>query len=175
MAPEGVARSPLGDQTEVPFLAAQVLIERAQEIHDLIARRAYEIFERRGHMHGFDIADWLWAEAELLYPCRHELTELSGAFVLKAEVPGSFTRADIALSVEPHRLMVSGERKVDAICGDSEGTHIEAVPERIFRIHELPGEIDPSRTTAVLRGNMLEVIMPKAAAAHQPMRRRLDL
>lgn len=175
MVSGSMAPSTSGDPTEVQFLVAQVLIERGKEIHDLIARRAYEIFERRGHIHGFDIADWLWAESELLYPCRHDLRELCDMFVLKGEVPGSFTRANIALSVEPHRLTVSGERKVDAICGDSEGTHIESVAERIFRIHELPGEIDPSRTTAVLRGNILEVVMPKAAAAGHPMSRRPDL
>jgi len=29
-------------------------------------RRAYELYEQRGQVHGFDIADWLQAEAEIL-------------------------------------------------------------------------------------------------------------
>jgi len=33
--------------------------------HDGIARRAYELFERRGRQHGRDLEDWLGAELEL--------------------------------------------------------------------------------------------------------------
>lgn len=32
-----------------------------------IATRAYEIFERRGKGHGQDVADWLQAEADLVW------------------------------------------------------------------------------------------------------------
>lgn len=33
--------------------------------HDEIARRAYDLFERRGRQHGRDLEDWLQAEREL--------------------------------------------------------------------------------------------------------------
>jgi len=33
--------------------------------HEATARRAYDIFERRGHEHGRDLEDWLQAEREL--------------------------------------------------------------------------------------------------------------
>jgi hypothetical protein len=33
--------------------------------HEEIARRAYEIFEHRGRVHGYDLDDWLQAEREL--------------------------------------------------------------------------------------------------------------
>lgn len=33
--------------------------------HDDIARRAYELFEARGGLHGFHMQDWLTAESEL--------------------------------------------------------------------------------------------------------------
>jgi Protein of unknown function (DUF2934) len=36
--------------------------------HDEIARRAYEIFEERGRLHGHDLDDWLQAERELRGP-----------------------------------------------------------------------------------------------------------
>ena len=35
------------------------------ELRELIARRAYEIYEERGMRHGDDINDWLRAEAEV--------------------------------------------------------------------------------------------------------------
>lgn len=41
--------------------------EQHQEIiRSTVARRAYEIFERRGCEHGFDLDDWVAAEKELL-------------------------------------------------------------------------------------------------------------
>lgn len=175
MASERVAPNVSGRPEAVKLVPAQVLTERGKEIHDLIARRAYEIFERRGRVHGSAISDWLLAESEMLYPCRHDLKELPEGLVLEAEMPGSFTAAELELSVEPRRLMVSGEREVKAIYGAPEGSHTQTMPERIFRVHELPFEIDPSRTTASLRGDILEVVMPKAAAADRSARQEPDL
>lgn len=151
------------------FVPAQVLIEREKRIRDLIAYRAYEIFERRGRGHGSDASDWLLAESEMLFPCRHELKELPDRLIVKAEMPGGFTSDELKVSVEPHRLMVSGERKIDAIYGDEHGGHLQAMPERIFRVHDLRVEIDSSRATATLRGETLEIIMPKAAARDSVM------
>lgn len=39
--------------------------KQASPSADNIARRAYEIWQRRGHTHGSDVHDWLQAEAEL--------------------------------------------------------------------------------------------------------------
>ena len=33
---------------------------------DAIGRHAYELFQARGYEHGYDVEDWLVAEAELL-------------------------------------------------------------------------------------------------------------
>jgi len=39
-----------------------------EEMHDAIARRAYELFAQRGYQHGHDIEDWFQAEAKLAAP-----------------------------------------------------------------------------------------------------------
>lgn len=36
------------------------------DIQETIRQRAYDIFEQRGRQHGFDLDDWLRAEAEVL-------------------------------------------------------------------------------------------------------------
>ena len=41
-------------------------MEVDQPTHDQIAARAYELFEQRGRVDGFDKDDWLQAEQELL-------------------------------------------------------------------------------------------------------------
>ncbi len=158
MAPE-----PTEKQETVKLVSAQILIKRGKAIHDLIARRAYAIFERCGRVHGSDVSDWVSAESEVLFPCRHTLKDTPDRLVLVAEMPGSFTANELELSVEPHRLMVSAEKKIEAIYADERGGHFQIMPERIFRVHQLSAEVDPSRTTAALRGNILEVVMPKAA------------
>lgn len=42
------------------------------DLRELIARRAYEIYEERGGSHGDDINDWLRAEAEVKSAMRPE-------------------------------------------------------------------------------------------------------
>jgi outer membrane protein TolC len=38
----------------------------AADLQEQIERRAYELYEQRGRIHGFDIDDWLQAENEVL-------------------------------------------------------------------------------------------------------------
>jgi hypothetical protein len=44
--------------TEAPATAA--------ELEERIKQRAYELYEQRGRIHGFDVDDWLQAENEVL-------------------------------------------------------------------------------------------------------------
>ena len=145
---------------QVKLVEADVSVNRKNEIRDLIARRAYELFESHGHIHGRDINDWIDAESEVLRPCRHELKEAAGALIFFADLPGSFTVDQISVSVEPRRLTISGERKIDVICGGNESAHTEKKTQRIFLIEELPVEVDPSRTATKLDGEILEIVMP---------------
>ena len=36
------------------------------KLHELVCRRAYELYERRGRVEGHDCEDWLEAEREIL-------------------------------------------------------------------------------------------------------------
>jgi len=46
------------------------------DIQEQIRQRAYELFEQRGCQHGFDVEDWLQAEAEVTAKvARKETTE----------------------------------------------------------------------------------------------------
>ncbi|PYU88980.1 MAG: hypothetical protein DMG25_19385 [Acidobacteria bacterium] len=53
--------------------------QRLQELHELIARRAYEIFESKGRAFGRDLESWLQAESELLHPVHVDLRNLTKA------------------------------------------------------------------------------------------------
>lgn len=162
---ETTATQRRGGGIAVKIVPAQVLLNRMQELNEAIARRAYDLFERRGRQRGRDLEDWLQAESELLQPCRHDLRESDEAIVLRAEVPGSFTPEQFQISVEPRRLMISAEREVTVIRGDGKGSHEALARQRLLRVHDLPEEVDPSKSTATLDGETLEVRMPKLRAA----------
>jgi HSP20 family molecular chaperone IbpA len=152
----------------VKLVPAELLARRREEINRMIAQRAYQLFEGRGCLHGHDVADWLQAEDEVVHSCRHDLRESTEAIILHAEMPSSYPAEQLYVSVEPRRLCVSGEREVEVGYWDGAKTRTEARPQRIFRVHDLPVEVNPSMSTAVLSGNMLEVIMPKAETAKKP-------
>ena len=56
------APSTLAAADETPGRVARV---DREPTHDEIARRAYQLFEKRGAAHGHDWDDWLQAEREL--------------------------------------------------------------------------------------------------------------
>jgi DUF2934 family protein len=65
-----LAETPEAPQDSSTRRKAQVPAENYEsdghiDLRELIARRAYEIYEERGMRHGDDINDWLRAEAEV--------------------------------------------------------------------------------------------------------------
>jgi uncharacterized protein YifE (UPF0438 family) len=50
-----------------------------------IAERAYQIFERRNHQHGYDVSDWTLAEQELYQEFRQSVKAMNS----KKEEPTS--------------------------------------------------------------------------------------
>ena len=61
--PEPPQDSSTRRKAQVP--AENYEIDGQIDLRELIARRAYEIYEERGMRHGDDINDWLRAEAEV--------------------------------------------------------------------------------------------------------------
>ncbi|MGZ4814243.1 MAG: DUF2934 domain-containing protein [Terriglobales bacterium] len=39
--------------------------ETQEDLVELIRARAYQLYEQRGRVHGYDLQDWLMAEAEV--------------------------------------------------------------------------------------------------------------
>jgi HSP20 family molecular chaperone IbpA len=148
--------------TPVRLVSAGVMKHRMNEIHSLVASRAYELFEKRSRTTGKDINDWLHAEHELIHSCRHDMKESADAFFFHAMMPGSFTPDQLEVSVEPRRLIFYGETEVSVTSTDGKTVSKGPHPRRIFRIQDLPEEVEPSKATATLKGDILEVVMPKA-------------
>ena len=79
-----------------------------------------------------------------------------------------FVRADV-LGFLPHELDVTVESRCLTVAGRRTTTghrkcnsiiYLDQCPNLILRILQLPVEVDPSRSTATLRGGILEVSLP---------------
>jgi HSP20 family molecular chaperone IbpA len=134
-----------------PFLALE------GEISNLIAGRAYELYESRGSAHGNDAGDWYQAAKEILLHVPVEITESETQFTIRAEVPG-FTENDLEVRVVPRSVCLTGKKP-----DESKGIRAssEQRPNRIFQVLNLPSEIDPSSVEANVSGGSLEIKLGK--------------
>jgi len=148
----------------VRVVPAQALAERESRVRERIARRAYQIFAQRGATHGRDVEDWLRAESELLRRFPHTVAKTDYAFIVFAELPGTWTAEQLVVGVESRRLIISGEREVEVTYTHPQGTRTEKYTQSIFHAMDLPVDIDPSQATASLAGMTLEISMPQLRA-----------
>lgn len=134
---------------------------RAQEIHELIARRAYAIYEGRGHIDGHDKEDWLQAQSEVLTTLFAGFIELDGDLsidigITACEIP------QLQVVIEPWRLIVSGKRK--PLDREASPSHSDGKPRQmeIFQMLDFPVEVEPARAKATVSNGLLELRIPKA-------------
>ncbi len=142
------------------LVTTEDLFDRVQDIYDSIARRAFEIFESRGHADGYDFDDWLRAESELLHPLHVDLADSGDALAVQAEVPG-FSLNELEVSVEPRRLTISGKRQGKDERKSGKTIYAERCSDQVLRVLDLPANVDPAKTTATLKDGVLELVMPK--------------
>ena len=140
-------------------------IELGREINDLIARRAYELYESGGFAHGHDRENWLQAESEILVNAPLDIRETESAVTIRVDVPG-FRENDLEVRIAPPRLCITGQRPEAS--EQQEGTEGKTVYSerrsgRIFRVLDLPSQIDPDLTEATLADGVLEITLLKAA------------
>ncbi len=150
--------------TDLNLVSVHELFEHTQDVSNLIARRAFEIFEGRGCAHGNDREDWFLAESELLTPAKFHISESGEQLTVRAEIPG-FNRQEIKVSLEPRRLSISGRAEAHEDHRSGKHSHLPGHAHLMYRVIELPAEVDLSKAKATFSDAGLEVTMPKAAPA----------
>jgi len=118
--------------------------------YEAIARQAYRLFVTRGASPGNETDDWRKAEAEVVRALECGLIVQSDRVSACADT-GAFGEGNIEVYVEPRRL---------SLCGPSR-THeyAPANPERelVWRVLDLPVEVDPCHVHAKCNGRILEI------------------
>jgi Protein of unknown function (DUF2934) len=132
-----------------------IIIETSKDPHkqiiqSAIAKRAYQIFEKRGCKHGFDLEDWKTAEKELL---RDDFDGNTSEFHFFIECPRDLEVTTI-LSLAANSLVVF--RSHTRLFGKTENR------QDVLSVHVLPEEIDPTQVyVKVVDGLLLHVYLPK--------------
>jgi HSP20 family molecular chaperone IbpA len=152
------------DLTPLRVTSMETIFQDMRDAFDAIARRAYEIFEANGRQFGRDMEDWFRAEHELMHPAYLEITESDNELAAKIEVPG-FEAKELEISVGPSRVTLAGKHETAKEEKKEKTLYSERRANQIFRSFELPAEVDPERVTATLKDGVLDLKMPKAAAA----------
>jgi type II secretory pathway predicted ATPase ExeA/HSP20 family molecular chaperone IbpA len=134
--------------------------ELAQEINDLIASRAYELFESSGFTHGHAREDWLRAESEILLRVPVDVTETETELTVRADVPG-FREKDLEVRIAPRSLCILGRRQGTSDQKEGKTVYSERRSKQIFRMLDLPSEIDPDGMHATVSDGLLEIKVAK--------------
>jgi HSP20 family molecular chaperone IbpA len=144
-----------------------------QQVQLAIARRAFELFEKRGQEHGHDWEDWFQAESELLRPVPVAIFESVDRLSLRANVLG-FGENELKVSIEPKRVVILGQREANSPKTEEEKTEegkpeegkIESIdwnPDLVSQFVELPTQVDPEGAVVELQAGLLRFELPKAA------------
>jgi HSP20 family protein len=151
---------PTTQPTIFKLTTSGTFVERTRHISNAIARRAYELFEARGFEHGHDWEDWFHAESELLTPIPATVVDTDGGFTVRAEVPG-FTGENVEVRAEPRRLIIYAKKQEISEQEKGKAVLQRKTSDEIFRVLDLPHEIDPENMTATIKNEVLEVTLPK--------------
>src|SRR6202521_2474870 len=136
-----------GELDSVIFFAPETLklspgdafFELAQELSDLISRRAYELFESKGFSHGHDREDWLQAASEILLNVPVDVKETETELTIRADVPG-FNEKDLEVRVTPRSVCILGKREEAAEQKEGNLIYSERRASQIFRVVSLSSD-----------------------------------
>ncbi|OAI51057.1 heat-shock protein Hsp20 [Betaproteobacteria bacterium SCGC AG-212-J23] len=94
-----------------------------------------------------------------------DVAEVNGAYTVNADLPG-VRKEDIQVSIDGADVILTAEvkREKDA-AKDERVLHSERVYGKVTRSFTLPQEIDEARAEAKFRDGVLELKLPKKAAA----------
>jgi HSP20 family protein len=97
-------------------------------------------------------------------PPRVDMYEQNGSLVVKAELPG-VKKDDMAVTLEGGDLVIKGERKEESEIKEDQYYRMERFTGSFYRRLPLPEGTQPEQISAEYKDGVLEVRVPKPAAA----------
>ena len=94
-----------------------------------------------------------------------DVAEKNGAYLVTAEIPG-VKKEDIKISVDGAQVTLEAEVKLEREATQDERVlHVERAYGKAMRSFTLPQELDEAKVEAKYRDGVLELTLPKKAAA----------
>ncbi len=115
---------------------------------------------------GFFVRPYGYESREAVAPrLKVDVAEKNGAYLVTAEVPG-VKKEDLHVSVDGAQVTLEAEVKQEREAGKDERVlHVERSFGKATRSFTLPQEIDETAVEAKYRDGVLELTLPKKAAA----------
>jgi len=105
------------------------------------------------------------AQSAALPRVKLDVTESSGAYQVTADLPG-VKKEDIQVAIDGSQVTLSAEVKREKEITEGERVlHSERVFGKVSRSFALPQELDEAKAEAKFRDGVLELTLPKKAAA----------
>lgn len=102
---------------------------------------------------------------EVLTRVKVDVAEKNGAYTVHAELPG-VRKEDIQVTIDGSQVTLAAEVKRDKeVTQDERVLHTERTYGKVTRSFTLPLEVDETRAEAKFRDGVLELTLPKKAAA----------
>jgi len=94
-----------------------------------------------------------------------DVAEKNGAYAITAELPG-VKKEDIQVTIDGTQVTLSAETKREReVQQDERVLHTERSYGKVTRSFSLPQEVDEAKAEAKFRDGVLELVLPKKAAA----------
>ena len=104
---------------------------------------------------------------EVLPRVKVDVAEANGAYVVNAELPG-VRKEDIQVSIDGNQVTLVAEAKREKEASKDERVlHTERTYGKVSRAFTLPQEVDEAKAEAKFRDGVLELTLPKKAAAQR--------
>jgi len=104
---------------------------------------------------------------EVLPRVKVDVAEKNGAYKVTAELPG-VKKDDIHVSIDGSQVTLTAEVKQEKEASQDERVlHTERVFGKVTRSFTLPQEVDEAKAEAKFRDGVLELTLPKKAAAQR--------
>lgn len=103
--------------------------------------------------------------ADVLPRLKVDVAEKNGAYTVSAELPG-VKKEDIQVTIDGTQVTLSAEvRREKEVSRDERVLHTERSYGKVTRSFTLPQEVDEAKAEARFRDGVLELTLPKKAAA----------
>lgn len=139
------------------------IVDDLEQLHQRIARRAYELFQSREGW-GDAVGDWFSAEQELASMPAVEVREQDGTLAITAALPGVEPK-DITVDITPREVLIKAVTEHTHAEDKGQVLRCEFTARQFFRSLPLPEPVDVTKAKADYQNGMLNISVPIASAA----------